>query len=180
MHMKTVLLMLGLALTFQARAQLFLTQTGETRFFSKAPLEDISAINKKTGAVLNTQNGDVVVRVPITEFQFPNKLMQEHFNENYLESDKFPYAMFRGKLQDVPDLSKPGSYDVSAKGSFDLHGVKLDRVLKGKLVVDGEKITLTSEFQVALVDHKIDIPKIVFQKIAETVDVRNTFVLVKK
>ncbi|MBO9639677.1 MAG: YceI family protein, partial [Siphonobacter aquaeclarae] len=101
--MKTVLLMLGLALTFQARAQLFLTQTGETRFFSKAPLEDISAINKKTGAVLNTQNGDVVVRVPITEFQFPNKLMQEHFNENYLESDKFPYAMFRGKLQDVPD-----------------------------------------------------------------------------
>ncbi|MDR6193925.1 YceI family protein [Siphonobacter sp. SORGH_AS_0500] len=163
-----------------AQAQLFITQTGETSFFSKTPMENISAVNKKVGSVLNTQTGEIVVRMTMTDFSFPNKLMQEHFNENYVESEKYPYAMFRGKIQPIPDLNKPGTYDVSAVGTFDLHGVKKERTLNGKLTVQGDKITLQSDFQVALVDHKIEVPKLVFAKIAEVIDVKNQFTLTKK
>lgn len=178
--MKTLSFLLAFALSFSAHAQLFLTQTGETRFFSKTPVEDISAVNKKVGVVLNSQTGEIVVRMAITDFNFPNKLMQEHFNENYLESEKYPYGLFRGKVQNLPDLTKPGTYDVSAPGSLEIHGVKQDRTMKGKLTIQGDKITLQSDLQVALVDHKIEVPKLVFAKIAEVIDVKNQFVLQKK
>lgn len=179
--MKKVLLLFALtASSLPLTAQLYTAQSGETSFFSKAPLEDISAVNKKVGAVLNTATGDIAVKIPMTEFSFPNKLMQEHFNENYVESDKYPAATFRGKIQETLDYTKPGSYPVTAKGTFDLHGVKQERTLKGTLTVGEGKLTLQSDFPVALKDHNIDIPKLVFQKIAETIAVKNTWVLVPR
>lgn len=176
--LKTLALLLFVA--GSAQAQLFITQAGESSFFSKTPMENISAVNKKAGAVLNSQTGELAVRMTMTDFNFPNKLMQEHFNENYVESEKYPYALFRGKIQPMPDLSKSGTYDVSAVGTFDLHGVKKERTLPGKLTVQGDKITLQADFQVALVDHKIEVPKLVFAKIAEVIDVKNQFTLTKK
>ena len=81
-----VLIILG----FQANGQLYMAQNGEVSFFSKTPLEDIDALNKQVGSIINTANNEVAVQMRVTNFVFPNKLMQEHFNENYLESDKFP------------------------------------------------------------------------------------------
>jgi hypothetical protein len=162
------------------RAQLYTAQSGETSFFSKAPLEDISAVNKKVGAVLNTATGDIAVRIPMTEFQFPNKLMQEHFNENYVESDKYPTATFRGKIQEAVEYAKPGTYPVTAQGTLDLHGVKQERTLKGTLTVAEGRLTIQADFPIALKDHQIEIPKLVFQKIAETIAVKNNWVLVPR
>ena len=177
--MKTIFTLFALSLlTIRVTAQIYTAQGTETSFFSKAPLEDISAVNRKIGVVLNTATGDVAVKMQMSDFSFPNKLMQEHFNENYLESDKYPTATFRGKIQEPVDFSKPGNYPVTVKGTFELHGVKKERTLPGTLNVQPGKIALTSEFTVALADHRIDIPKLVFQKIAEVISVKNTWSLV--
>lgn len=157
-------------------AQVLSTTKGEITFFSNAPLEDISAKNNRVISMLNPSNKELVVRVPINQFEFPNKLMQQHFNENYMESEKHPYATFKGKVAEDIDFSKPGTYDASASGFLSIHGVDQKRTLKGKIVVapDGA-VQLNTNFTVALVDHKIDVPKLVFKKIAEVIDVKASF-----
>lgn len=160
-----------------AQAQsVFTSKNTEVKFFSKAPLEDIEAINKKAQSVLSAGTKEIVVRIPIADFVFPNGLMQEHFNENYLESEKYPFGTFRGKINEAIDLSKEGVYNVSATGKINIHGVERDQTLKGKLSVAGGTLTLDSNFDVLLADHKIDIPKLVFQKIAEKINVTCRFV----
>jgi polyisoprenoid-binding protein YceI len=158
-------------------AQTFLTQTGEVSFFSETPVENITATNKKARSAINPATGDVAVTMQMTDFQFPNKLMQEHFNENYVESEKYPTATFRGKLVEPVDFTKAGTYDVSAKGNFTLHGVTQERTLKGKLTVEpGQKLTLLCDFTVALKDHKIEVPTLVFVKVAQVISVKNRYV----
>jgi polyisoprenoid-binding protein YceI len=160
-----------------ATAQTFITQAGETSFFSETPVENISATNKKVRSAINPATGDVVVTMQMTDFQFPNKLMQEHFNENYVESEKYPAATFRGRLTEPVDFTKAGTYDVVAKGSFTLHGVSQERTLKGKLTVEpGQKLTLLSDFSVALKDHAIEVPTLVFVKVAQVISVKNRYV----
>lgn len=97
--------------------------------------------------------------------------MQEHFNENYLESEKFPSATFKGKIKETVDLSVPGTYPISVSGSATIHGVTRPIELKGTIVSTGSGLSLTCQFEVKLVDYKIDIPKIVFAKIAEVIKV---------
>ena len=94
---------------WSANAQLFTTQTGEVSFFSKTPMEDIDAVNKQVGSIINSENNEVAVQIRVTNFIFPNKLMQEHFNENYLETDKYPSATFKGKIKESVDLKVPGT-----------------------------------------------------------------------
>lgn len=156
--------------------QLYSTQSGETSFFSETPMENISGLNKTVGAFLNTSTNEVAVSMKMTAFDFPNKLMQEHFNENYMESDKFPTGMFKGKIIDVIDFTKNGTYDVTAKGLLTLHGVAQTRELKGKITVENQKITLVSNFDIKLVDHKIEVPKLVFAKIAEVIAVKSKYI----
>jgi hypothetical protein len=155
--------------------QLYSTQSGETSFFSETPLENISGINKTVGGILNTSTKEIAVSMKMSAFDFPNKLMQEHFNENYMESDKFPTGVFKGKIVEAIDLTQNGSYDITAKGQLTLHGVTQPRELKGKITVENQKITLVSNFDVKLVDHKIDIPKVVFAKIAEVIAVKSKY-----
>lgn len=150
------------------------TTKGEITFFSSAPLEDIEAQNKRVISMLNTQNLELMVRVPINQFEFQNKLMQQHFNENYLESDRYPYATFKGKMSPAIDFSKDGVYDVSAVGVLSLHGVDQKRTLTGKLSVNKGELKLETRFNIALADHKIDIPRLVFNKIAERIAVHAT------
>lgn len=183
--MKKIVFVLTISLSAtiaQAQAKLFSTISSEVKFFSQAPLEDIEAINKQASSVINADTKDVAVRIPIKGFVFPNGLMQEHFNENYLESDKYPNGMFRGKIVEDIDFTKDGSYAVSATGKFNIHGVEHDQTVKGKLNIVGGKITLDTNFDVLLVDYKIDIPKLVFQKIAEKINVnaRFTYQVVEK
>lgn len=157
----------------------FVTTTGQTSFFSETPAENISAVNKKGQAII-TSTGDLAIRMSMKDFVFPNKLMQEHFNENYMESDKYPTATFSGKLDQVPDLGKNGIYEVKAQGKLTIHGVTQNRTFKGKLEAKDGKVGLIVEFSVALADHNIDVPKIVFVKIAQVVKVKIDFTLLSR
>ncbi len=175
------LAMIGLfcltATVIRAQGGLFSTATGVTRFSGTTPLENIEAENKKSQAILNTATGELAIRMNMTGFVFPNKLMQEHFNENYIESEKYPTATFSGKVSKSLDYAQDGTYEVSATGKFTVHGVTKERTIDGKLTVSGGKITLTSDFKVALADHKIEVPQIVFVKIAQVISVKVNYVL---
>lgn len=165
---------------FQSKAQLFITTNGEVSFYSKTPMEDIDAVNKSVSSIINTATNEVAVQMRITNFVFPNKLMQEHFNENYLESEKFPSATFKGKIKESVDLNIAGTYPISATGSATIHGVTRPIELKGTIVSTGSTLALTCQFEVKLVDYKIDIPKIVFAKIAEVIKVNTRMNYTKK
>jgi YceI-like domain len=168
-------LILTILISSKSFGQLYATQSGETSFFSETPMENISGVNKTVGAILNTNTNEVVVSMKMTAFDFPNKLMQEHFNENYMESEKFPTGVFKGKILETIDYTKNGTYDVTAKGQLTLHGVTQARDLKGKLTVENQKISLVCNFDVKLVDYKIDVPKLVFTKIAEVISVKSKY-----
>ena len=172
--MKSLLPLLSFLLMFQAassQSTLYSIKNSEFSFFSKAPLEDIEAKNTKSSSIINTTNRELVVRIPIAQFQFNNRLMQQHFNENYLESEKYPYATFKGKINEMIDLSKAGVYTVSASGILNIHGINQERNLSGRLTVGNNTLSLETHFEVMLADHKIDIPKLVFSKIAERIEV---------
>lgn len=176
--MKNILktLIITFVISNGAMAQNYICREGETSFFSETPLENIAALNKTVTSVLNISNNEIAVKIVMTEFKFKNHLMEEHFNENYMESTKFPNGVFKGKINEAVDWKKNGTYDVTAKGILNMHGVPKDRTLKGKLTIDGEKITLVSDFNVPLVDHKIEVPTLVLAKIAENISVKNKFV----
>ncbi|MEN9961519.1 MAG: hypothetical protein RL045_1773 [Bacteroidota bacterium] len=178
--MKKIFLLALLCIGFQSNAQLFITTNGEVSFFSKTPMEDIEALNKNVSSIINTATNEVAVQMRITNFVFPNKLMQEHFNENYLESEKFPSATFKGKIKESVDLTVPGTYPITAAGSATIHGVTRPIELKGTIVSTGSGLALTCSFEVKLVDYKIDIPKIVFAKIAEVIKVSSKLNYTKK
>ena len=154
-----------------AQNKLYSSNKSEFSFFSKTPLEDIDAKNTRASSIINLSNREMVVRIPVSQFQFKNKLMQQHFNENYMESEKFPYATFKGKIKEEIDLSKAGIYSVSASGILNIHGIDQNRKLVGKLTVSENSLLLETTFEVLLSDHKIDIPKLVFKKIAEKINV---------
>ncbi|SKB43091.1 YceI family protein [Dyadobacter psychrophilus] len=184
MDTKTFKLMLVLMISqFVAIAcygQLYMTKTGETSFFSETPLENIVAVNKQVLVILNTANGEIAIKMQQRSFHFPNKLMEEHFNENYMETEKYPAAVFAGKIMEPIDYGKDGTYPVHADGVLDMHGIKQNRSLKGQMVINGRQITLTSDFDIKLADHKIEVPTLVITKIAEAIAVKNKFVLVPK
>lgn len=167
--------LLSATLPVFAQGDIFSTNEGSITFFSKAPLEDIEAKNNKVISLLDTRKNEIAVRVPIKQFQFRNKLMQEHFNENYMESEKYPHATFKGIINEIIDFTKPGTYDVSSTGIMNIHGVNQKRTLKGKLTIDSSGMKLDTQFDVLLVDHKIKIPRLVFNKIAEKIAVTTSF-----
>jgi polyisoprenoid-binding protein YceI len=178
--MKNTLLLALLFFGFQSKAQLYMTTTGEVSFFSKTPMEDIDAVNKSVSSIINTATNEVAVQMRITNFVFPNKLMQEHFNENYLESEKFPSATFKGKIKETVDLTVAGTYPITASGTATIHGVTRPIDLKGTIISTGTSLALTCAFEVKLVDYKVDIPKIVFAKIAEVIKVSSKMNYSKK
>ncbi|MES2520380.1 MAG: YceI family protein [Bacteroidota bacterium] len=175
----SLIFILGL-IVFQGKSQLFLTNSGESNIFSETPVENISAINKQVASIINITSGEIAVRIQNVAFHFPNKLMEEHFNENYMESSKFPISTFKGKIQETIDYSKVGTYDVSAKGILEMHGVKKEKILKGKLTVTKEQLTLISNFDVKLADYNIEIPTLVMAKIAESINIKSKFILAPK
>jgi len=172
--MKKIMLIALLVSAFQfATAQnIYQIVDGEVSFFSTTPIEDIDAVNKTVKGLINIDNNEFAFIVTIVGFHFKKPLMEEHFNENYMESDKFKTAMFKGKIIEKIDYTKDGEYDVTAKGTLNVHGVNKDRLLKGKIIIKNGKIQLIANFDIKLEDHDIDIPKVVTEKIAETVAVK--------
>jgi hypothetical protein len=173
----SLFLLLGSGLSFGQT--LYRTSVGEVSFFSKTPALDIEALNKKAGAILNAGTLDLAIQMKITDFQFPNKLMQEHFNENYLESERFPTAKFAGKITEAIDLSKLGTYPVTAVGNMTIHGVTKPVTVKGMIVATSTALQVNFSFQVRTADYQIEVPTLVFNKIAEVIDVSGKLNLVK-
>lgn len=161
-------ILLGLA---DLHAQIYSLHQPQIRFFSSAPLEDIEAVNQSAQGLLKIDDNTFTFRVPIKGFKFAKSLMQEHFNENYMESDKFPYGTYKGKIEGGYDLEKEGTYEVNTTGELKIHGVEQSRTLPAKIIVNDGEISIESVFSVKLVDHSIEIPTLVFQNIAEVIEV---------
>ena len=151
----------------------FRCENGKVVFKSNAPLEAIQAKSTKLRGVIDTARQSFAWSVDIKSFEgFNSPLQREHFNENYMESKQYPKASFTGKIIEKVDFQKNGTYSVRAKGKLNIHGVEQERIIKSKLEVEGNKVRIQSEFSVPLADHNISIPKVVYQKIAEQIDVK--------
>jgi hypothetical protein len=161
-----------LAVMFADGQNLYICRSGQVTFFSDAPLEDIEAVNRNTTALLNPLNGELAFTVPIKAFKFDKELMQEHFNEKYMESDKYPDATFKGKINEKIDYTKDGTHNVTATGRLKIHGVEKDRTEKGVLTIKDGNVSLKCEMTVMVKDFNITIPKLVFENIAEKIDVK--------
>lgn len=178
----SVLTFLSIALFAQTDkyANTYACTKGKIHFFSASPLEDIEATSNVAVCVLNTQTKKVYSKVAQTSFVFKDGLMQEHFNENYMESDKFPSSVLDMLIVEDIDFTKDGVYDITLKGTLEMHGVKNDREIKCKLTVaNGAPSKATGAFDVKLADHNIKIPKAVTMNIAEVVKVDIDFALEK-
>lgn len=154
-------------------AQKYICKNGSTTFFSETPVENIEAKSSESSSAYDTKTGDVVIIIPIKSFQFEQSLMQEHFNENYLESDKYPKAFFKGKITEAAsiDYSKDGTYKVNAQGKLTIHNVTKDVKIPGTISIKNGKINMDSKFTVRCADYAIKIPKLVMVKIAEEIQV---------
>lgn len=154
------------------QAMIYKTQDGTISFISEAPLEIIKAASKKMEGVVDANALTFAFAVNIRTFEgFNNGLQQQHFYENYLESDLYPTATFAGKIIEHIELTKPGTYQVRAKGQLNIHGHSKERILKVALVCTGDEIKAVATFMVPLVDHQIEVPRIVNQKIAQEIQV---------
>ncbi|MBW8685654.1 YceI family protein [Chitinophaga rhizophila] len=167
-----IALLAGLFLAHAGFAQdVFMCRNTGLSFFSATPVEDIDATSDKGTSAINLKTGEVYFKVAVNTFKFKKQLMEEHFNENYLESDKYPNAIFKGKLVSPPDLHKDGTYEVTVDGTLSLHGVDKNYREKATIVVKDGKPTASSKFNVKLADHRIKIPTLVIKNIAEVVEV---------
>ncbi|SDG23629.1 YceI-like domain-containing protein [Pedobacter terrae] len=172
--------LIALLLCTGIKAQIWVSKSVTSSFFSSTPVEDIDAQSKTGASALNTKTNDIIFKINNTSFQFKKKLMQEHFNENYMESDKFPTSDFKGKIIEQIDFSKPGTYPVTVKGNLQIHGITKEYTTKGSLVIAGNEVKATSTFNVKLADHDIKIPTIVFKQIAEIIQVKVTAIYQSK
>ena len=170
MELKTISIILTILLfSFnQLNAQVYVSDSCTVSFFSSAPLEDIEAVSNmpegSTYSAFNSNNGGLFFKIPMKSFRFENGLMEEHFNENYVESDKYPYASFKGTLIIEGQNAK-------AEGVFKVHGVEKERSFVGEWVKMREKRILKGAFIVKTRDHKIKIPKLLIRNIAEEIKV---------
>lgn len=175
--MKRIMLLIVIMMTLQqfVNAQTkYFTKNGKITFFSKASLENIEALNKSVTAVLDTKSGNIQFAVLMKGFEFEKALMQEHFNENYLESHKYPKAIFKGEVLNNSsiDYAKNGTYKAKVKGTLTIHGESQPVETEGNIVVNGNQLKTDANFTVALADYKITIPKIVKNNIAKVVSIQ--------
>ncbi len=166
---KTVLFLSFLVVFTSIFGQKYLTKTGHINFFSSTPVEDIDADNYNVSSILDASTGNLVFKLSVESFEFKKKLMQEHFNENYMESDTYPNSTFKGEITNMSevDLDTHGEYDVNVVGKLTIHGVTKEISTTGQLQVTDKILSAKSEFIVSPSDFEIVIPKLVRDKIAK-------------
>ncbi len=170
--MRTLLFVfLLLCSSFCIGQETYRTESGTITFDASTPLEDIHAVNKKVNTVIK-DNGEIASLLLVREFEFRKKLMQEHFNENYIESHKYPKAYFVGKIASFdPDeiTEEPVSFELS--GDLTLHGVTRPIMAELNIRREGESLSMETTFMVRTEDFKIKVPRLLFKKIAEEIQV---------
>ena len=173
--MKNVFLFISiLAVSISANAQdRYITRSAKVHFFSKTDMENIEAVNTKGTCVVDFKTGQIEVAVLMKAFEFEKELMMEHFNENYVESDKFPKSTFKGTIADIGsvDFGKNGNYPVKIKGQLTLHGITKDVLADGSFEVKEGKLSGKSSFIITLADYKIVVPSVVKDNISKTIKI---------
>tara|TARA_B100000287_G_scaffold434948_1_gene501083 strand:+ start:5230 stop:5736 length:507 start_codon:yes stop_codon:yes gene_type:complete len=139
----------------------YIIQNSKIEFYSYALLEDIQAVNTESVGAIDMVSGEFIIKIPVSSFEFPNKLMQKHFNDSYLETDRYPECIFRGTIE--------GSI---ASGEITLHGVTKKIEIPISKTVERDYISINTEFKITLKDHKIKIPRLLFQNIAEEIEIK--------
>lgn len=152
----------------------YMTRSGQVSFSSKTPIENIEGVNNEVTSMIDTGKGDIVFAILVKSFRFEKALMEEHFNENYMESNKFPKATFQGKITNAASInfSKDGSYPATVEGDLTIHGIKQKQTATGTVTVSKGKISAISTFTIKLADYKIEIPSLVAEKISETIEIK--------
>jgi polyisoprenoid-binding protein YceI len=168
-YLLPIFLLLFISSTFAQEK--YFTKTGRIVFSSKAPMETIEAKNTTALAVIDTRTGNLQFSIQMKSFEFEKALMQEHFNENYVESDQFPKAEFKGAITNSKEINfkKDGTYPAKIKGKLTLHGVTRDVETSALLKVSGNKINSTASFSIMLSDYRISIPSLVKDKVSNAV-----------
>ncbi|MEO8147086.1 MAG: YceI family protein [Bacteroidia bacterium] len=163
---------------FSQVAKVYICLNGTISFFSETPVENIDATSLTLNCILNTSTNEINYLVDIASFKFKKPLMQEHFNEKYMESDKYPRATFKGKINEQIDWSKDGVYPITATGNLNIHNVEKPYTEKGTLTIKDGQFTFEGSFNVKTADHDIEVPTIVITNIAEVINVKHKCTLV--
>jgi polyisoprenoid-binding protein YceI len=152
---------------------IYLTRNGQIEFHAGTSVEDVDAVNNEVTSMVNTKTGEIAFNVLIKSFHFKRALMEEHFNENYLESSKIPKATFKGKVVDLStvNFAKDGSYKTNVTGELNLHGVSQTVTMPATVTVGGGKIRGQASFKIKPEDYKIVIPSLVQDKVAKVIDI---------
>ena len=170
-HLIIALVLTG-SLTATAQSKYF-TRTGKLTFHSDASLEQIEASNSQVNTIIDAATGQIQFAALMKAFEFEKALMQEHFNENYVESDKFPKSVFKGKIENISqvDFTKDGTYPVKVSGQLTLHGITKGISSDGTVDIKNGIIHAKSTFNILLADFGIEIPKLVADKISKEVSI---------
>lgn len=152
---------------------IYMTRSGQVSFLSKTSLEDIEGVNNEVTSLLNADTGEIAFAILIKSFRFEKALMEEHFNENYMESTKLPKSTFQGKITYTAsvDFTKDGTYPVSVEGDLTIHGGKRHITANGTAVKYNGKVSINAKFTVIPADYKIEIHPLVEEKIAKIIEV---------
>lgn len=174
---RLIILSLLSVIAFSVSAQRYMTRNGFIGFFSHTPVEDIKADNNQVASVLDMSTGEIVFQVLIKSFHFERTLMEEHFNENYMESEKFPKASFTGKINNLQsvNINKNGTYEVTVEGDLTIRDAIKKLSVNGTLeVVSDGGLNANAKFNLAPEDFNIKIPSVVRENIAKIIEVTVT------
>lgn len=168
---KLIIAAMLLAISGTSFAQKYMTRTAKASFNAtavKSP-EKIEAVNNEVASIIDGKTGDIVFQMPVKSFKFERELMQQHFNENYMQSDKFPKAEFKGKITNIADINvaKDGTYKATVTGDLKIHGVSQSVTVPGTITVKGNTIMANAKFSVKLADYKIPVEGMVADKLAK-------------
>lgn len=172
--MKNVIVLLFLLPTVLFAQDKYFTKSGNASFYSSTSVEDIEATNKSVTSVFDSKTGKIEFSMLIRSFEFEKKLMQEHFNENYMESEKYPKATFEGTVTNMSDidLKKDGTYSAKVEGKLTIHNVTKEVKETASFTVKDGKISAKCDFKVTLKDYGIEDPTVIGKKVAEEVSVK--------
>ncbi len=175
--MKKLLLIAFTLACVNAFSQKYSAEKSVVSFYSHAAIEDISAKTTKSASIFNLETGDIAFSIPIKEFEFDKSLMKEHFNEKYMETEKFPKSTFQGKITGY-EANASGPQQAKATGKLTIHGITRDVEIPGTLEIAKESVLMQSKFIVKLEDYGVPRPQLLWKNIAEQVEVTLDFTFI--
>ena len=152
-------------------SQVIVCKNGNISFFQETPVEDIDGRSTKLISVIDTKTNIIAYKVEMTTFIFEKALMQDHFNENYIESSKYPYAIFKGQINEPIDWTKDGNYQITSTGMLNMHGVTKTITEKGTLNIRNGQVALHNVFTIKFTDYGVEIPSLLIKQLSDTVEV---------